>query len=52
MYSDYGDSVESMQTNKLQEQGSKGNSIEKNNQGETTGAKLLLVDAIVRRVSE
>ena len=52
LYSGYGDSVESMQTNELREQGSKGISIEKNNQGDTTGAKLLLVDAIVRRVSE
>ena len=48
----YGASVESMQTNELREQGSKGNSIEKNDQGDTTGAKLLLVDALVRIVFE
>ena len=41
-----------MQTNKLREQGSKGNSIEKNTEGDTTGAKLLLVDAIVRIIFE
>ena len=41
--SGYRASVKSMQTNKLREQGSNGNSIE-NNEGDTMGAKLLYSD--------